>query len=275
MNIPGHSTRGPVWRPLAAVLFLALCAGNGVDAYAAESGHSGGHTGGPPTARGHVGGRGGHDDGHDTTTHDSDHGSKGRHGGGRGGAVSGRGGGIHGGGHDSGRRVESIIFRGGRPVWAREGIPEVELGRLNMGRAPRFVLDRALDEAASRFDPATMAAFYSLDAEAAAGLLERDYANVARLDSPQQNLALYRDVMMDFPQPLLPGIRPVSQLDLAAIYLGSAADKGIPVTEESVIAINRILGLVPLDDGARATLAAKADGVRIGLATGHGPEGAH
>ena len=276
MNIPVPSTRGPAWRPLAAALFLALWAGIGAGAYAAEGGHSSGHTGGPPTARGHVGGRGGHDDGHDATTHDSDHGSKGRRGGGgHGSASAGRGGGIHGGGHDSGRRVESIIFRGGRPVWAREGIPEVELGRLNMGRAPRFVLDRALDEAASRFDAGTMASFYSLDAEAAAVLLEGDYANIARLESPQQNLALYRDVMMDFPQPLLPGIQPASQLDLAAIYLGSAADKNIPITGDSIVAINRILGLVPLDDGARSTLAAKAESVRTGLATGHGPEGAH
>lgn len=31
---------------------------------------------------------------------------------------------------------DNRILGGGRPVWAREGIPEVELGRLNVSRAP-------------------------------------------------------------------------------------------------------------------------------------------
>ena len=81
--------------------------------------------------------------------------------------------------------------------------------------------------------------------------------------------------MMDFPQPLLPGLQPASQLDLAAIYLGSAADKAIPITAESVIAINRILGLVPMEANEQAALALKADTVRIGLATGHGHDSGH
>ncbi len=268
---PRSAVRRPRWHALLLSTLLALACGM---ALAAESGHSGG------PSRGHAGGQGGtHGGSHDVITHDSDHGDSATHGqrrmrrgkdaGGR--AASD----IHHGGHDSGRRVENTIFRGGRPVWAQEGIPEVELGRLNMGRAPAFVLARALDEAALRYDPETMATFYGLDAESAAALLESDYASVIRLDSPQQNLALYRDVMMDFPQPLLPGLQPASQLDLAAIYLGSAADKAIPITEESVIAINRILGLVPLDAGDQAALALKADTVRIGLATGHGPDSGH
>jgi len=258
------------WRRFIGLLLATVLAAATTITMTAEAGHSGGYTSG-----GHSGGSASsHGGSHDAITHDSDHADAGRHpgksGGGRGGAT-----GIHQGGHDSGRRVEEIIFRGRRPVWAQEGIPQVELGRLNMGRAPEFVLARSLDEAALRYDPETMAAFYSLDAEAAAALLESDYANVLRIDSPQQNLALYRDVMMAYPDPLLPGITPPSQLDLAAIYLGSAADKSIPITQDSVIAINRILGLVPLDPDAQATLASKADSVRTGLATGHGPTAEH
>jgi len=262
-------------RKLFALLFATLLVAASGISLAAEAGHSGGHSGG-----GHAGGPGAtHGGGHDVIGHDSDHGDSGSHGsrGMRRGKGAGRHGAsdIHQGGHDSGRRVENTIFRGGRPVWAQEGIPEVELGRLNMGRAPAFVLARALDEAALRYDPETMSTFYGLDAESAAALLGSDYPNVVRLDSPQQNLALYRDVMMDFPQPLLPGLQPASQLDLAAIYLGSASDKAIPITAESVIAINRILGLVPMEANEQAALALKADTVRIGLATGHGHDSGH
>ena len=32
---------------------------------------------------------------------------------------------------------------GGRPVWAKEGIPAVELGRLSVARAPAHVIDKA------------------------------------------------------------------------------------------------------------------------------------
>ena len=35
---------------------------------------------------------------------------------------------------------------GGRPVWAKEGIPEVELGRLSVAQAPASVLKHAFDE---------------------------------------------------------------------------------------------------------------------------------
>jgi len=93
-------------------------------------------------ATGHDGGSDMHGGEHDVVTHDSDHG-----GGGRGG-MGGQGGGHEG----SGRRLEDTLSRGGRPVWAQEGIPEVELGRLNMARAPAHVLMRALDEAVLRFD---------------------------------------------------------------------------------------------------------------------------
>lgn len=34
----------------------------------------------------------------------------------------------------------------GKPTWAQEGIPEVELGRLNVARSPSNVLDRQLAE---------------------------------------------------------------------------------------------------------------------------------
>lgn len=239
-------------------------------ARAAEAGHSGGgHSGG-----GHSGGRGGmpsgHSGGHDSgmdAGHDHEDGAasghRGEHkGGGKRGAGS---------GHDTARggahSVVVRIFGGGRPVWAREGIPEVELGRLNVGRAPGHVLERAEHEALSEYS-AAMATLYNLSAGQAAALLQADYRDVARIDSPLQNLALYKDVMV-FGKSQLPGVDN-DQLELAAIFLGSASDKTIPVTADTVLAVNRILGLVDLDSQDRATLAAKAETVRAAILMGHG-----
>lgn len=249
-------------------------------AQAAEDGHSGGgHSGG-----GHSGGHsgGGHSGGHDggiDAGHDHEDGDDSGHSSGH---AGGRKGGKH--GADSGRRhghdtarggdhsVVTRIFGGGRPVWAREGIPEVELGRLNVGRAPDHVLERAEHEALAEYSEA-MAALYGLSAEQAAALLQASYFDVARIDSPLQNLAMYKDVMT-FGQSQLPGVDN-TQLDLAAIFLGSASDKNIPVTEDTVIAINRILGLVELDDQDRATLAGKAETVRAAILIGHGETDTH
>lgn len=244
-------------------------------AEAAESGHSsGGHSGGRGGMPG--GHSGGHDSGIDTG-HDHEDGDDSGHtdheGGKKGGSKHGA---DRGRGHDTARggdhSVVTRIFGGGRPVWAREGIPEVELGRLNVGRAPEHVLERAEHEALAEYSEA-MAALYGLSAEQAAALLQTSYFDVARIDSPLQNLAMYKDVMT-FGQSQLPGVEN-DPLDLAAIFLGSASDKTIPVTEDTVIAINRILGLVDLSDQDRSTLAGKAETVRAAILVGHGETDTH
>ncbi len=246
-------------------------------ASAQEEGHTteghDGHTGGG----GYGGYRGGRDDGsghggHDDEEH-SDHEEGEDHGGGHGGRggrhgsdSGGEGGGGYG-GYRGGDNVEGSL-RGGRPPWAQEGIPEVELGRLNVARAPRHVLDRAGSEALATWQ-AAMAELYGMSAEDAAALLAANYRDVVRYDSPLQNLALYRDLMTFGGTEL--AVTPASQLDLAAILLGSASDKNIPVSEDTVIALHIILGLDPLSDTERAILAAKAEAVRQGILTGHGP----
>lgn len=244
-------------------------------AYAEESGHSsGGHTGG----RG--GGGHGNDSGH--TDHGSDEGDD--HGGGHAPGPKGYGShGTHRGGHGNdvarggGKAVENKVLRGQRPVWAQEGIPEVELGRLNVSRAPGRVLAHAEGEALATYSEA-MAALYSLDADQAAALLSTSFRDVSRYDSPLQNLALYKDVMTFGDTQLNeidPNVLPASQLDLAAIFLGSASDKTIPISEDSVTALNRILGLVELSPEDSRTLATKAETVREAILTGHGPTETH
>jgi len=236
-------------------------------AYANESGHSGGHKGG----------RGGsHDSGHADHDEGDDHGTSG-HSSGRKGYGSRGGGHSHDIARGGGKAVESRIFSGRRPVWAQEGIPEVELGRLNVSRAPGRVLARAEDEALATYLE-DMATLYNLSADAAASLLESNFRDVSRYDSPLQNLALYKDVMI-FGDTQLRGIDssvvPASQLDLAAIFLGSASDKTIPISGDTVTAVNRILGLIELSSGDRNTLATKAETVRQAILIGHGPTEEH
>lgn len=251
----------------SALLFFTLSLFNAVLAQHDSGGHTGGHSGG----------RGGSAGGHDDTTHDhaegdeggsEGHGGRGYRGGGRGG---------HGHSHDVAGdvsdSVENRVLRGRRPVWAQEGIPEVELGRLNVGRAPSFVLARAEDKALEEFTD-VMSELYNLTAEQAASLIRENYEGVVRIHSPVQNLAMYRDVMI-FGQTQLPGVIPASTFDLAAIFLGSASDKNIPVTEDTIIAINRILGLVEMSEQDVATLAGKAESVRVAILAGHGETETH
>lgn len=239
---------------------------------AAEDGHGGGHSDGRGGGRG--GQSGGHDAG-DDSGHDHDDSGADHEGGKKGGGKHGAAGG-QGRGHDSARggdhSVVTRIFGGGRPVWAQEGIPEVELGRLNVGRAPGHVLARAELEALSGYTT-EMAALYNLSAEEAAALLQTSFRELDRFDSPLQNLALYKDVLT-FGRSQLPGIDN-DPLELAAIFLGSASDKNLAISEDTVIAINRILGLVELNEQDGASLAAKAETVRAAILVGHGPEGGH
>ena len=162
---------------------------------------------------------------------------------------------------------------GGKPAWAQEGIPEVELGRLSVARSPDQVLDRSLEEALSTWDAATMKAFYSLplnstdpDATTILSELSLNWDNLTIYDSPLQNLALLKDVLDDGDSQL------VGSYDtdvLMAVFLGVASDKALPITTETVIAVTTILGYPITGDDAE-DLANDADAVRIAVLAGHG-----
>lgn len=155
---------------------------------------------------------------------------------------------------------------GGKPVWAQEGIPEVELGRLSVARSPEKVLDRSLAEAISTVSP-EIVAFYNLSLSDAITKLSLDWDNVTLYDSPLQSLALLRD-LLETGQTALPG---VSNTDatLEALFLGVASDKTIPITPDTVVAVTTILGF-PVTGDAAAALAADAEAVRIAVLAGHG-----
>lgn len=214
------NSRNFIWRcvplcltMLALVIFLV----DGSVAVAAEDAgsHSGGQ-GSSHVSKGKQGGSG-HDSGHASGHGSSDVKGKGNHGGGKS-------------GNDAITRD-----RGQRPVWAREGLPEVELGRLNAARAPDHVLSRALAEAHTAIanDPQ------------------------AGVHSPPQNLALYWEAMTS---------QGKWTREQAAAFLGAAADKRVPITTDTVKALNIILGVSESDP---ASMAEAADSVRQQLLADH------
>ena len=159
--------------------------------------------------------------------------------------------------------------QGGKPVWAQEGIPEIELGRLNVARSPAHVIDKAASEALANFDADASASLYSMSAEDFASYVAAHYDEVTRIDSPLENLGLLKSLMSSG-STQLSGVTPASQLDLAAIFLGSASDKTIAISNDTVSAVNTILGLPELTPDQVSTLATKAEAVRAAILEGHG-----
>ena len=200
------------------MLALALFLSDGSIAVASEDGSS--HSSGQGSSHVSKGKRGGssHDSGGD------DHGSS---------HVKGKGKGSHGGGKSGSDAVTRD--RGRRPVWAQEGLPEVELGRLNAARAPDHVLSRALGEAHT-----------ALATDPQAGV-----------HSPPQNLALYWEAMTS---------QGTWTREQAATFLATAADKRVPITTDTVRALNLILGVTESDPAA---MAQAADSIRQQILAEH------
>ncbi len=268
-------------------------------AYAEEGHASGGHTGGQggSNSGGHASGGhdsddSGHDSGHDSddSGHESGKGGKGKGDKEKGSSDKGHGKGhagreaiedkvFHGGGHSgqggpsddsdaSGPRANKPDgTQGSRPAWAQEGLPDVELGRLNVARSPGHVLDRALSEVLKNTTTGTLLIdtnWYSMKAEDAVIYLQT-HPDLIRVDSPLENLALFRELLTEG-QTRLPGVSPASTTDLAAIFLGSASDKTIPISTDTVKAVDIILGITITNEDA---LAIKADAVRSAIQEVH------
>lgn len=219
--------------------------GNGTGAGAeAGGGHGGGSSGG-----------------HSDSTHQSgdEHEGSGREGGSSHQPAGGTQGGQdnRGGGED------------GRPVWAGEGIPEVELGRINVVRSPR-TLDRALAEAREQFDPATMTRLYQARAIDFANAARVNWDTISIIDSPVQNLALLRELWRT-KTTSLPGVNlgATNIIELSSILLGVASDKEIPITTDTVRAVSTIFG-VSMSDSMLGAIASRAEVVRQGVLAGHG-----
>ncbi len=178
--------------------------------------------------------------------------------------------------------------QGGKPVWAQEGVPsDVELGRLNVVRAPAQVLQRQLNEALTTMSPAFYNAVIAIGnaattpAEKLAALIALvkesfvDGTTMLRVDSPLQNLALYKDVFVDGTIVATAGTVTASTYNSAllmmAVFIGSAADKTVPITQATVDAINKIMALTPATGAPTAVEVSNwAEEVRKAIAEAHG-----
>lgn len=156
---------------------------------------------------------------------------------------------------------------GGKPVWAQEGIPEVELGRLSVARSPDQVLQRAYDEALASLSP-EMVDFYSMSLDDMILELSTNWDNITIIDSPLQNLALLEDALDGTSQLTSLGVTNTNDT-LMAVFLGVASDKNVAISPDTAIAVSTILG-TPLSDAEAAALAADAEAIRIAVLAGHG-----
>ena len=231
----------------------------------------GGQSGGAKGGSGGKGGSAGHDDSDshdDSEGHDSGSVIKGKGchavtGTETGGSKGGKGG--KSGAEEDGKKGKGASgIAGTRPAWAKEGIPEVELGRLNVARSPDQVLSRAYAEAMATYTP-QMAEFYKLSLSDMVQELSLNWDNVAIIDSPLQNLAMLKETLNG--TQVLGGINAADTL--MAAFLGTASDKAVPISTNTVIAITTILG-TPVSGAAASKLAQDAETIRIAILAGHG-----
>ena len=255
---------------LAITIGLGLVMTPSLSSFALADGHEDGdttHTGGPKGPGGQGSGddhTSGGDD-HTSSDHETDTEDHSDHEGGQGGPKNGEEGQGQQGQGGGGSGQHGSGGESGRPVWAQEGIPEVELGRLNVARSPDHVLDRAYAEAVgSMTDP--VLDFYRNDFDDMIDELSERWDQVSFIDSPLQNLALLREAL-DGPS-VLTAVN-TNNDTLMAVFLGSASDKALEVTKETVIAVTTILGK-PIEGDAAQNLADEAEAVRIAILAGHG-----
>lgn len=121
---------------------------------------------------------------------------------------------------------------------------EVDFGRTNVVRSPASVLDTQMEDALVKLATADCV---SLDpaGRLVASTVANGVVSSAAIDSPLQNLAIYRQLMLtgylgaaSAPLPL-----PAGPLDTAARGLGAASDKVGKINVDMVVYINQILGL--------------------------------
>lgn len=248
----------------AAATGLALTAWSG-PVFAQEhgaGGSSGGQGPGPGSTGG--GGSGGHEDGgHEDGEHSGGSGGQGGSSGSGGGHEGTGSGGQGQGGEPHGSQGEGA---GGSPPWASEGIPEVELGRLNVARSPDRVIDRAHAEALAQLPG--MAAFYNLPLPGMIAELQGNWDTLAIIDSPLQNLALFRDALDGQIDLSAYGISN-DRTTLMAVFIGVATDKAMPVTTQTVQALSIIMEM-PLSPSEASAIAAQAETIRQAVVFGHG-----
>jgi len=127
---------------------------------------------------------------------------------------------------------------------------EVDFGRTSVMRAPTTVLDSQLEEAEVGLATASCKSLDPSGRLVLSTVHDDGTVTSGAIDSPTQNLAIYRQLMLDgylgtvaSPIGLPGGNGQQNVLDTAARSLGAAADKTGKVTMDMVVYANQILGL--------------------------------
>ncbi len=121
---------------------------------------------------------------------------------------------------------------------------EIEFGRTNVARAPDSVFAQQLEDVVVRLSTADC-----VTRDAAGRMVTSTVTDgvvtSAAIDSPLQNLAIYKQLMLTgyLGEASAPITLPASVLDIAAVGIGAASDKGGKVSLDMVVYLNQILGL--------------------------------
>lgn len=134
---------------------------------------------------------------------------------------------------------------------------EVELGRLNVGRAPPHVLERRADEVITLLNTAT-----AVTLDPAGRLVLTVDGEEKTIDSPLENLAIYVALVtngtipgvVDLPGTefdfLVDGVLTAEDLEVSAAFLAAATDKTGEFSEDEIAYINAFLGINPVTNGS-------------------------
>lgn len=133
---------------------------------------------------------------------------------------------------------------------------EVELGRLNVSRAPTQVLDRRADEVINLLNGAT-----ELDIDASGRLVLTVDGEDKTIDSPLENLAIYVALMTNGTIPgvddlpgtaydfMVDGVFDARDLEASVSFLAAATDKTGVFTPDEIAYIDAFLGINTTTDG--------------------------
>lgn len=135
-------------------------------------------------------------------------------------------------------------------------VQEVELGRLNVGRAPSSVLDRRAQEVITLLNSAT-----EVSTDPAGRLVLTVDGEDRTIDSPLENLAIYVALMTtgaipgvsDLPGTeydfLVDGEKTTADMMAAASFLAAATDKTGEFSTDEIAYINTFLGIEMVSEG--------------------------
>ena len=122
---------------------------------------------------------------------------------------------------------------------------EVDFGRTSVVRSPASVLEQQLEDVVVRLATADCITLDAAGRLVTSTVTTEGVVTSAAIDSPLQNLAIYRQLMLTgyLGTATAPLTLPAGPLNTAARGLGAASDKTGKVSVDMVVYLNQILGL--------------------------------